>query len=184
MMAHLPARRARLILIAVLVLVSAGGAAAVQMTRHSAPRTAAEWMPTASAEPTPSSVAAKSAKSATPAPPLRPTTARAGSPRPRTSRAPDSVFVDPAVVTPAPQWDPNTSPTCEQWRSVLTDKQRTSYSSALLRAAWAGNGSARVAPASTVRAYHSAITEACHGTANVSDVARVVYAASPGTWRP
>jgi hypothetical protein len=177
-MAHLPARRAWLALIAVLVLGSAGGAA-VLVTRHSTPQAVAEWMP--SARPVPGSVAAR----ATPTPRPPKTSASSGSPQARSPGAPDSGFVPPtATVSPAPQWNPNTSPTCEQWRSVLTEEQRTSYSSALLRAAWAGNGSARVAPASTVRAYHSAITEACHGTANVSDVARVVYAASPGTWRP
>lgn len=100
-----------------------------------------------------------------------------------------SAFVDPAaVVASAPPWNSNTPPTCGQWRSLLSDEQQTSYSTALLRAAWTNEGSSSVPPESTAGPYRSAITAACLGKGkaddNVSDVARVVYAADPGNWGP
>jgi hypothetical protein len=103
---------------------------------------------------------------------------------------PNSVFIDPAaaVAASAPPWTSSTPPTCAQWRNLLSDGQRTSYSTALLVAAWVNDGSSRTPPENTARSYRSAITAACVGKGkaddNVSDVARVTYAADPGKWGP
>jgi hypothetical protein len=99
------------------------------------------------------------------------------------------VFLDPAAsVAWAPAWTSSTPPTCAQWRNLLSDEQQLSYSTALLRAAWVNKGSASIPPENTARSYRSAISAACVGKGkaddNVSDVARVVYAADPGKWGP
>lgn len=191
-MTHIPTRR--LALLAVLVLGSAGGAAAYVM-RQPAPQASAESRPSASASPAPPSAVPSASASVSAAPQPKTSASGAKAPQRQASHLPDSAvragsaFVDPAaVVASALPWNSNTPPTCGQWRSLLSDEQQTSYGTALLRAAWTNEGSSRVPPESTAGPYRSAITVACLGKGkaddNVSDVARVVYAADPGNWGP
>ena len=196
-MTDLPTRLGRtrglLTLLAVLVLGSAVGAAAYaarqrepQAARPSA--AAGRTSPTVAASVPPSATPGLAASTAGQSPPSLGTKA----PK-QTTRPPDSA-VEPAVadpaagLTPEPQRTWDTPPTCGQWRNLLSGQQRTSYAATQLRTAWKNDGSAEVPPASTIRGYRAAITAACAGKAradgNVSDVARAVYAADPGSWGP
>jgi hypothetical protein len=201
---NIPARRARLgftrtrlATLAIVVLGSAGGAAAYAMRPSPAPQAAAE-SPSASAVPSPPSANPRPVDSASPRPPtLRPSTLTGGTKIPTQKKShapdsavdPDSVFIDPAAaVASAAQWDASSPSTCARWRDLLSRDQQTSYATALLRMAWQNDGSSASPPGATVRSYRSAITAACLGKGKaddiVSDVARVVYAANPGKWVP
>jgi hypothetical protein len=190
--------RARLVLLALLILGLAAGAAAYAMRRPT-PLASAEWRPPPSAAGRPSAATDPVTPSAVPEvlpsasiPP--PTSAGTSVPRlqgphpPDSAVDPDSVFVDPAAtVTRAPQRAVSTPLTCGQWRS-RSDEQRTSAASALLRTAWENEGSDTIPPATTARSFGSALTAAClgKGTADdqLPDVAHVVYLADPGKWEP
>src|SRR3954469_12990445 len=156
----IPARRARLgftrtrlAMLAVVVLGSAGGAAAYVMRSSPAPQAAAESRPSASAVPSaPSASAVPSLPSASAVPSLpsaipqpvdsaspRPSasTGSTGAPPANKSRAPDSavdpdsVFIDPAVAVPSPaQRDASSPSTCGRWRDLLSGEQQTSYATA------------------------------------------------------
>jgi len=199
-MTDIPTRRARLgltggrlALVAILVLGSAGGAAAYAM-RQPAPQASAGSAPSTSGPPSLAasavpSVVPRSAGSAAPKPSAPTTTTKA--PEQQSTHArdsavnPDSVLVDPAST---PQPDLNTPPTCGQWRRIFSDKQQISYAKAALRAAWKSEGAAGIPSERTARSFRSAITAACLGKGkaddNVPDVARVVYAADPDRWGP
>jgi hypothetical protein len=187
--------RTRLAILVIAVLGLAGGAAAYAMKPPPLPasQAEAESRPSASAEPAPPSAIPQPVESASP----RPLTVTAGTmaPQQRKSHAadsavdPDSVFIDPAAaVTSAAQWDGSSPATCGRWRDLLSGRQQTSYATALLRLAWQNYGSSASPAEATVRSYRSAITAACLGKGkaddNVSDVARVIYAANPGKWVP
>jgi hypothetical protein len=195
--------RGRLALLALLVLGSAAGAATYAM-RQPAPQASAEWRPPSAVARTPAST--DPAASTDPVGPLGgprvdgsashlPPTSTGTSPPPQGPHPPDSavnpysVFVDPAATaTRTPPPTASTPVTCGQWQSLRSDEQRTSDSTALLRAAWENAKSTRVPPASTARSYGSAITAACLGKGkaddSVPDVARALYAADPGKWGP
>ena len=207
-MTDIPTRRARLgltggrlALVAILVLGSAGGAAAYAMRQPapqasagSAPSTSGPPSTAASAVPVVPSAVPRSAASAAPKP-SAPTTTTTKAPEQQSTHAqdsavdPDAVFADPAsTVASAPQPDLSTPPTCGQWRRIFSDKQQISYAKAALRAAWKSEGAAGIPPERTARSFRSAITAACLGKGkaddNVPDVARVVYAADPDRWGP
>jgi hypothetical protein len=60
---------------------------------------------------------------------------------------PDAVFVDPAAsAKPAKTPVANDPPRCADWRKRMTAEQRTTYSAALLRAAWQNEGSSATPP--------------------------------------
>jgi hypothetical protein len=191
-MMHIPTRR--LILLAILVLGSAGGAAVYVMRQPgpqaSTPFESAALAPTSTAPSHPSAAASASPRTKTSASAPGPK-----APKQQASHVPDSavragtVFVDPAaVVASAPSWNSITPPTCGQWRNLLSGEQQTSYATALLHAALTNDGSSSIPPESTAVAYRSAITAACLGKGkaddDVSDVARAVYAADLGDWGP
>jgi hypothetical protein len=190
-MMHIPTRR--LALLAILVVGSAGGAAAYLM-RQPAPRASTPFASAASTPPSALPPQASAVASAAPKPPAPASGTRAphqqaSSHVPDSAGRADSLFVDPAaVVASAPPWNSNSPPACGQWRSLLSDEQQTSYATALLRTAWTNEGSSGIPPENTAVAYRSAITAACLGKGkaddNVSDVAHLVYAAEPADWGP
>jgi hypothetical protein len=125
---------------------------------------------------------------ATPAPAAAAPTVRSPA-RPDSEVDPDAVFVDPAAsAKPAKTPVANDPPRCADWRKRMTAEQRTTYSAALLRAAWQNEGSSATPPGNVALAYRSAITTACAGksaaTGLVADVARAVYASDQKTWGP
>ncbi|HEV8569511.1 MAG TPA: hypothetical protein VGQ92_20930 [Actinoplanes sp.] len=176
------------------VLVVVLGAVAVYLMNRPDPRPAAEPLPYGSAQVAtpPPSVSAATGASGRPAGSAatgRPAATATRSPQPPDSDVnPNAAFVDPAAPSGAPPWATGVPPTCAQWRESMSDDQRMSYSTALLRAAWQIAGSSASPPASTASTYRSAITDACAGqdmaNGNVSDMARVLYASDPGTWGP
>jgi hypothetical protein len=181
------------VLAAVLVVVL--GAVAVYLMNRPDPRPAAEPLPYGSAQvatppPSVSTATGASGRSAGSAATSRPAATATRSPQPPDSLVkPNAALVDPAAVASgAPPWAAGVPPTCAQWRAAMSDDQRISYSTALLRAAWQSAGSSATPRASIASSYRSAITDACAGhdeaNGNVADMARVVYASDPGTWGP
>jgi hypothetical protein len=176
------------VLAAVLVLVL--GAVAVYLLNRPDPRPVAEPLPAGSAPEVVTPPPSGSASAAAPGRPANSAATATRSPAPPDSAInPNAAFVDPAAaVSGIPQWAQGVPPTCAQWRDLMSDDQRLSYSAALLRAAWQNDGSSGTPPESTARSYRSAITGACAGpgkvNGNVSDEARVVYAANRATWGP
>jgi hypothetical protein len=180
------------VLAAVLTVVL--GAVVVYLMNRPDPRPAAEPVPSASAQVATPPLSASAAPGASGRPAGSAATSRPAATATRSPQPPDSVvkpnaaFVDPAAASGAPPWAAGVPPTCAQWRAAMSDDQRMSYSTALLRAAWQSAGSSATPPASTASSYRSAITDACAGhdeaNGNVADMARVVYASDPGTWGP
>jgi hypothetical protein len=182
----------RLAVLAAVLVVVLGAVVAYLMNRPD-PRPVAEPLPSGSAQlvpqvaaPSPAALAATRASGR----PAGTAATATRSPQPPDSAVnPNAAFVDPAAAASgALPWAGGVPPTCAQWRKSMSDDQRMSYSTALLRAAWQSAGSSAAPPASTANSYRSAITDACAGqdkaNGNVPDMARVVYASDPGTWGP
>jgi hypothetical protein len=178
------------VLAAVLVVVL--GAVVVYLMNRPDPRPVAEPLPSGSTQPVPQvarpSPSAPAGTGASGRPAGSAATATRSPQPPDSAVNPNAAFVDPAAASGALPWAGGVPPTCAQWRASMSDDERMSYSTALLRAAWQSAGSSAAPPATTASSYRSAITDACAGqdeaNGNVPDIARVVYASDPGTWGP